>query len=56
MKVKMPRKFSSPGMWPKNQAKRYSTAALRELHEETGYKGDNITIESVSDALVKDPG
>lgn len=37
------------------------TAALRELHEETGYgTGEagvgNVEIESVSDVLVKDPG
>lgn len=37
-----------------------STAALRELREETGYGdgkgGGGVTVGEVSDVLVKDPG
>ncbi|KAL7423735.1 hypothetical protein Q5752_001317 [Cryptotrichosporon argae] len=32
------------------------TAALRELHEETGYAGARVKIRRVSPVLVKDPG
>ncbi|KLT42064.1 hypothetical protein CC85DRAFT_285831 [Cutaneotrichosporon oleaginosum] len=33
-----------------------ATTALRELHEETGYQGDGVSVVSVSPVMVKDPG
>lgn len=33
-----------------------ATTALRELHEETGYHGDGVSVRMVSPVLVKDPG
>lgn len=33
-----------------------ATTAIRELHEETGYQGEGVTVRDVSPVLVKDPG